>query len=172
MGFTTIATVAATAAAVVPKIVEADAAFEQSKALRQAASEQARLAGKQADAIEATAAENQRRGSRNAHMEMGRERTDAAVSNTAREGSTYQRGVDLATRLQDEINASANEQLMRANSIREQGAYDAWDLRNQARQSKAQGIGAVASGVGSLFSGLASGLSGLGGSSRTMKEKS
>ncbi len=162
MGFTSVATVAgtvaATAAAVLPKVFEAEAAFEQSRSLRAAADEQQRLAERQAAAIEATASANQMRGSRNAIAELGRARVDAAVSNIAQDGSTYQRGVDLATRLQDEINATANEQLARANSMRSQAAYDAWDLRNQAKQSRAVGVGAVASGVGSLFSGIAGGL--------------
>ncbi len=155
MGFSTVATVATTAAAVLPKVLEASAAQGQARALKQAASEQQRLAEQQAQAIERTASANQMRGSRNALAELGHARADAAFSHTAQEGSTYRRGADLATRLQDEINATAEEQLMRANSIRQQGAYDAWDLRNQARQSRAQAIGAVASGVGSLFSGAA-----------------
>ncbi len=99
----------------------------------------------------ATASANQMRGSRNAAAQLAHARVDAAVSNTVQEGSTYMRGVDLATRLQDEINANANEQLQRANSVRQQGALDAWDLRNQAKQSRLQGIG-------SLFSAAASAL--------------
>ncbi len=160
MGFSTVAAVVSTAAAVLPKVYEAKAAKQQSKALYAAANEQERLANQQAKAIEATASQNQMRAARNAAAELGHARVDAAASNTAQEGSTYKRGADLATRLQDEINAAANEQLMRANSIRSQGAYDAWDLRNQARQSQAASKTAVASGIGSLFSGLASGLSG------------
>ncbi len=152
MGFLT---VASTAAAVLPKVLEAGASFSQSKALRRAASEQERVAGQQAAAIEGVASENQMRGSRNAAAQLGHARADAAVSNTLQDGSTHRRGVDLATRLQDEINATANEQLLRANSIRTQAAYDAWDLRNQSRQSRLMGIGAVASGVGSLLSGVA-----------------
>ncbi len=162
MGFSTVATVATTAAAVVPKLIEADAASQQAKQQRLAAAEQARVAGAQADAIESTVNANQSRGSRNALATQGRARVDAAASNTAQEGSTYRRGLDLATRLQDEINATANEQLMRANSIRSQATYDAWDMRNQSRQSRAHAIGTAASGVGSLFSGIARGLGGGG----------
>ncbi len=160
MGFSTLATVATTAAAVIPRVYEASAASAQARALNAAANDQQRLANQQAQAIEDTASANQMRGSRNALARLGQARADAAVSNTAREGSTYRREADLATRLQDEINATANEQLTRANSIRQQGAYDAWDLRNQAEQSRAQARGAVASGVGSLFSGVASALGG------------
>ncbi len=160
MGFPAIATAIATTASVLPKVFEAEAAFAQGKNLNLAAAAQQQLANQQAAAIEKTATQNQIRGSRNAHAELGHARVDAAASNTAQEGSTYMRGADLATRLQDEIDAAANEQLTRASQMRTQGAYDAWDLRNQARQSKAQGIGAIASGVGSLFSGIASGLSG------------
>ncbi len=157
MGFTTIAT---TAAAVAPKVFEAAAAFSQEKGLKRAAAEQERVSAQQADAIEAVASSNQMRGSRNAAAELGHARADAAASNTAQDGSTYGRGVDLATRLQDEIKANANEQLQRANHVRMQGELDAWDLRNQAKQSRLQGFGAVASGVGSLFSGLAKGMGG------------
>ncbi len=158
MGFSTVATVATTAAAVLPKVMEASAAREQAKGLNRAAAEQERLAARQAAAMEGTASRNQMRAARNAVAELGHVRVDAAVSNTAQEGSTYSRGVDMATRLQDEINASANEQLERANSMRSQAAYDAWDLRNQARRSKMQGRAALVSGVGSLFSGIAAGL--------------
>ncbi len=168
MGFSTIATAtASTLASVLPKVIEAKSAFAQSKALNRAADEQERMAGKQASAIESTASANQMRGSRNALAEQGQARVDAAVSNTLQEGSTYERGADLATRLQDEINATANEQLMRANSIRSQAAYDAWDLRNQARQSRSLGKAAIASGIGSLFAGIGAGIAGAssGGSS-------
>ncbi len=120
--------------------------------------EQERLAAEQAEAIETVASQNQIRGSRNANAQLAHARVDAAVSNTVQEGSTYERGEDLASRLQDEINAAANEQLNRANHMRRQGAYDAWDLRNQSKQSRAQGFGAVASGVGSLLGGIATGL--------------
>ncbi len=170
MGFPTVATIAATAAAVVPKIFEAKASFEQSEDQSQAADEQQYLANQQAEAYEETASANQRRGSRNAIAELAKNRVDAAASNTAQEGSTYLRGVDLATRLQDEIDANANELLTRANTIRRQGAYDAWDLRNQAKQSYTSGVGSAVSGVGSLFSSIATGLAGsaaAGGSSQS-----
>ncbi len=162
MGFSTVAAVASTAvstaASVLPKVMEARGSYKQSDNLRRAADEQERLARRKAAAIEATAAANQSRGSRNALAELSRVRVDAAASNTVQEGSTYQRGVDMATRLQDEINAAANEQLERANSMRSQAAYDAWDLRNQANRSRVQGKAALVSGVGSLFSGVAAGL--------------
>ncbi len=169
MGFSSILT---TTAAVLPKVLEAEAAFEQSKSLKRAANEQERLSNMQADAIEYSASENQKRMARNAQAELGHARVDAALSNTIQEGSTHQRELDLATRLQDDINAAANEQLSRANSVRQQGALDAWDLRNQARQSRAEGYGAVASGVGSLLSGLAKELGGQSGAGeKTAKDK-
>ncbi len=155
MGFST---ALSTSANVIPSIFDAIGAFGQSKAQRKAAAEQKRLAAQQAAAIQGIASQNQMRGARNAHAREAQARVDAAVSNTMQDGSTYRRGVDLATRLQDEINAQANEQLNRADSIRRQGAYDAWDLRNQAKQSRFSGIGAAASGVGSLFGALATGL--------------
>ncbi len=162
MGFPTIATIAATAvttaAAVAPKIYEAKAAAKQAQALDQAADTQQKLADQQAAVVENTAMENQRRGNRNALAELASARVDAAASNTAQEGSTYVRGVDLATRLQDEINSAANEQLARADQIRRQGAYDAQDTRNQATQSRATRKAATVSGVGALFSGIARGL--------------
>ncbi len=159
MGF---ATTVNTAAGVLPKIIEAESAFNHAKLLRRSADAQWQLAGQQASAIEGIARTNQARGSRNAHMEQGRVRVDAAASNTAQEGSTYRRGVDMATRLQDDINAAANEQLERANQMRRQAAYDAWNTRNQAKQSRMSGIGAIASGLGSLIGGVATGLSGTG----------
>ncbi len=157
MGFSAIAT---TVAGVLPAVIEAETAREHEKYLRRTADEQEKLAAQQAAAVEGTASANQMRGSRNAHMQLGRVRVDAAASNTAQEGSTYKRGVDMATRLQDEISAAANEQLERANQMRRQAAYDAWDTRNQARQSRLNAIGAAASGLGSLLGGIAGGLSG------------
>ena len=155
MGFSTIAT---TVAGVLPKVIEARAASEHAKVLRRSADAQEEIAAEQAAAVEATASANQVRGSRNAHMALGRVRAGAAVSNTAQEGSTYARGADMATRLQDDINAAANEQLQRANQMRTQAAYEAWDMRNQARQSRMAARGAAASGLGSLIGGLAGGL--------------
>ncbi len=163
MGFTTIATIGSVASSVataLPKAFEAKASYEEAENLKLAANEKERIAARKAAAIDATSTANQIRASRNAHAELARVRTDAAVSNTLQEGSTYLRGVDMATRLQDEISSTANEQLERANTLRYQAAYDAWDLRNQARRSKLAGKAAVASGIGSLISGLTSSLGG------------
>ncbi len=160
MGFTTAAIITSTAAAAIPQFMGARASRRQAKHLEQAASQQEHLSAGQADAITETALDNQQRRARNARAELAAVRADAAVANTAQEGSTYLRGVDMATRLQDEISALANEELERGNQLRRQAAYDAWDTRNQARQSRQQARISTVSGLGSLIGGLATGLAG------------
>lgn len=158
MGFTTaIATAVGAAGALantVSKAGEARALRQQATGLNQAAEVRERLAGQQASALTDVALENRRRGTRNAEMQMSHARADAAASNLAEEGSVYRREVDLATRLEDEINANANAALEQAGAVRRQGAYDAWDLRNQAANAKLASRGTMFSAAGSLFSGL------------------
>ncbi len=161
MGFTT-AAIITTAASALPQFMGAQASRQQAKYLDRAAAEQQGLANSQADRITETAVANQQRQARNAQARLGTVRADAAVGNTAQEGSSYLRGVDMATRLQDEIAARANEELERGNHLRRQAAYDAWNLHNQARQSRAAGVASAVSGVGSLIGGLASALAGPG----------
>lgn len=152
MGFTTIATAAA---AVLPKIMEADALHRQSKQLNQAAAEQERLAARQADTLTTTAVANQQRGSRNAGEQVAQARTDAAASNLADTGSTRLREVDLATRLQDEITNNANVTLQQANATREQGAYTAWNTRNSAARARNQARASLFSIGGAIAGALA-----------------
>lgn len=170
MGFTTIAAAAAVA---LPKVLEANAYRQQSKNLNAAANEQRKLANRQADALTDVAMENQRRASRNAQAQMGGARVDAAASNLAGDGTAHVREVDMATRLQDEITNNANAALDQANSVRQQGAYNAWNTRNSARQAKLNAYGSGISAIGSLFGGLASGLnqSAQGGSGSPGKKR-
>ena len=150
MGFTTLA---ATAAAV-PQLMQATATIQQSRALRKTASEQLKLANRQAAAMENTAAANQRRAARNADERMSEARADAAAGNLLAEGSVAVRERDLATRLQDEITANANAALQQATDVRQQGELNAWQTRQAARQSMVQGVGAAVGSVGSLFGNI------------------
>jgi len=159
MGFTTIAAVVSAAASTLPHIVEHSSLRRQANELDRAATQQQRLANKQADALTTTAQQNQQRSARNANEQMGAARVDAAVSNLADDGTARMREVDMATRLQDDITNTANTSLQQAQSIREQGAYTAWNTRNAAARARNQARGALLSGVGSLFGSLASSLS-------------
>lgn len=159
MGFTTIATAVSAAASTLPHIVEHSSLRRQANELDRVATQQQRLANRQADSLASTAQQNQQRSARNANEQMGAARMDAAVSNLADEGSTRMREVDMATRLQDDITNTANTSLRQAQSIREQGAYTAWNTRNAAARARNQARGALLSGVGSLFGSLASSLS-------------
>lgn len=156
MGFTTAATILTTAATVAGKAIEASAERKQARALDAAAEERRRLAENQAGAIARTAMENQRREQRNAHMQLAAARADAAASNLLTCGTAAARELDLATRLEDDINNRANAALQEANTIRSQGAYDALDLHTQASQARLRGKGAWLGAAGGLFRGLSS----------------
>lgn len=151
MGFTTLATSALAVGKILPDVLQAHALNKQSKSLNSAANEQQRLAERQAASITDTALDNSRRGARNATMQMGHARADAAASYLATEGSTHLREQDLATRLQDEITANANAALHQANQTREQGALTAWNTRQAAAQAKVGSLAAGLNATGSLF---------------------
>ena len=156
MGFTTFATAAAVA---LPKVLEYASLRRQGKELSQAAAVQQRLADRQADALTDTAVSNQQRAARNANAQLNSAHVVAAASHLMDDGSARLRERDLATRLQDEITNNANASLQQAQSIREQGAYTAWNTRNTAARTKNQARGTLLSGAGSLFGSLASSLS-------------
>ena len=156
MGFTTAATILTTAATVAGKAIEASAERKQARAMDAAAEERRRLAENQAGVIARTAMENQRREQRNAHMQLAAARADAAASNLLTSGTAAVRELDLATRLEDDINNRANAALQEANTIRSQGAYDALDLHTQSSQARLRGKGAWLGAAGGLFRGLSS----------------
>lgn len=101
-----------------------------------------------------TAAANMQRGARNANARMAGVRLNALSSNMTGDGSVAVRERDLATRLQDEINANADSALADAENVRRQGALDSWQTRQAARRSGAQAIGSGMSAAGSLFAGV------------------
>lgn len=151
MGFTAIAT---TAAATLPKVLGAYGSYQQGKALDDIANRQETLANRQSAAMQSTAVANQQRAARNANAQSAHARADAAASNLAAEGSVTVRERDLATRLQDEITANANSALEQADNVRQQGALNAWQTRQEARKSRMQAFGQAASGIGSIFGNL------------------
>lgn len=156
MGFTTAVTLMSTAAAVAGKAVEASAERKQARDMQAAAEERRRLAEQQAGAVSRTAVENQRRELRNAQMELSSARADAAASNISGSGTAETRELDLATRLEDDINNRTNAALQEADTIRTQGEYDARDLETQASQARLSSKGAWLGAAGGLFRGLSS----------------
>ncbi len=161
-----------TAAAVAGKAVEAQAERKQAEEMEKAAAERLRIAGNQAGVITRTAMENQRREQRNAQMQMASARADAAASNISASGTAEVRHLDLATRLEDDINNRTNAALQEANTTLTQGAYDARDLQMQASQARLRSKGAWLGAAGGLFRGLSSvdwnaGSSGSSGSKTT-----
>lgn len=145
-----------TAAAVAGKAIEASAERQQARAMNAAAEERRRLAENQAGVITRTAQENQRREQRNARMQLASASTDAAASNISGSGTAAVRSLDLATRLEDDINNRTNAALQEANTVRAQGAYDAHDLQTQASQARLRNQGAWLGAAGGLFRGLSS----------------
>ena len=156
MGFPAVLTLMSTAATVAGKAVEASAERKQAQAMNAAAAERRRIAGNQAAAITRTAMENQRREQRNARMQLAAARTDAAASNITASGTDTMRTLDLATRLEDDINNRTNAALQEADTIRTQGHYDALDLNTQSSQARMRSGGAWLGAAGGLFRGLSS----------------
>lgn len=159
MGFANIVT---TAASVIPQLFSYSAQRQESKNLRRAADEQERLAYQQSESMVNTAVRNQIRGNRNANDKMAAAHMDAVASNLADSGTVRVRERDLATRLQDEINANANTTLQQANATLQQGLINAWNTRNLAKQAKAGSVVTGISAIGSLIGGIAGGLGGSG----------
>lgn len=153
MGFTTTSIISAVALAA-GKAVEAHGAHQQSKQLKKAAAQQQAIANNQADSITNTALDNHRRAQKNARMRMAAAKADAAASNISPGGSVLKREIDMATRLEDEINNATSGALAEANTTRTQGAFDAWNTRTQAKAAKnrslAAGIGGIGSAIGVL----------------------
>lgn len=142
MGFGTasLITMAATAAA---KSVQAIQEHEQSKAYRRAARATEEAAENRAAVMTNTALENHRREQRNAQMQMARARADAGASNLLSAGSVQMRELDLATRLEDEINSRTDAALEEASRTRQQGRMDAWNLRQQSRNAHNSMLGSA-----------------------------
>ncbi len=155
MGFANIAT---TAASVIPQIFSYSAQRQESKNLNRAAGVQERLARQQSDSIVNTTIRNQIRANRNANDEMASAHMEAVASNLADSGTARVRERDLATRLQDEINANANTTLQQAHTTLQQGLFNAWNTRNQAKQAKANAMATGIGAIGSLIGGIAKGL--------------
>lgn len=154
MGFSTVAA----AASAVEKTVEAVGSYQQGRQLKNVANIQELNAKNRADVMVNTAMENHRREQRNAQMVTAQARADAGANNLLREGSTLQRETDLATRLEDEITARSRAALQDADTVRLQGAMEAWDTRLQAKAAKRRALGSLlgagvnaASAVGSLW---------------------
>lgn len=156
MGFTTLATAAVTAAKVLPDALQAHSLHKQSKALNNIAASQELMANQQAGRMEDSAVANQQRAARNAAAQMSAARADAVTSNLMPEGSAHVRELDLATRLQDEINLNTNAALEAAGRTRQQGRLQAWNTRSAAAQAKMGAIGSGLSVAGGLFSGISS----------------
>lgn len=156
MGFTTVVTLLSTAATVAGKAVEASAQRKQEREYNAAAEERRRLAEAQAAVITRTALENRRREQRNAQAQLATAAADAAASNLLSGGTSTVRELDLATRLEDDINNSTSAALHEANTIRSQGAYDAHDLQMHARQARLRSQGAWLGASAGLFHGLSS----------------
>lgn len=144
MGFATLATTAASVAAnALPNVLQAYALNKQSKSYNSIAEEQERLSNRQADLMEDAAVANQQRAARNATAQLAMARADAAASGLAAEGSARTRELDLATRLQDEINNQTDAALDEADHTRKQGAVHAWHARNYAAQAKTRSITSI-----------------------------
>lgn len=156
MGFETAALISM-ASTGVSKAAQAYQEHEQSRDFRKAARATEQVSAAQSDAMARTAMDNSRREQRNAQMQMARARADAGASNLLSAGSAAQRELDLATRLEDEINNRTDAALEEASRIRRQGQLDAWNLRRQSRNARNNMLGsALEAGVNLLGAGWGS----------------
>ena len=155
MGFSTSSVITAVAMAA-GKAIEAHGERQQSKQLQIAAKQQQELADNQADTITNTALDNHRRAQKNARMRMAAAKADASASNLLPTGSILRREVDMATRLEDEINNATAGALAEANNTRTQGSLTAWNTSMQAKAAKNRSMAAGIGGIGSVLGALTS----------------
>ena len=148
MGFAPIITAVGSLAG---SAIQASAQRQQAQAYEKAAAEKTVLANRTASAITDTALENQRRGERNAAMQLASARAEAAAGHVLQDGSIARRELDLATKLEDDIANATNAALQEANDARLQGALDSRKLRLQAATSRRNSRVSLLSGaVGAL----------------------
>lgn len=160
MGFATIASAVTSAFKAYGDYHQAGALKAQARATSQAGEAQAKLMERDAAANDAVALQNDRMQRRNARSELATVRTDNAVSNLAADGTGLEREMDMATRLEREINVQTDDALRRSSNMRAQAAYTRWDsdmmassLRRQAHGSNVSALGNLASAVIALGGG-------------------
>lgn len=133
----------------------------QANATAQTGEAQARLLEKQAAQNNAIAMENDRMKRRNARNELSAVRLDNAASNLLSDGTALSREIDMATRLEHEINVQTDAALRQGSDLRNQASYTRWDadiqshnLRRKARSSNVSALGSLIGSFASIGAGL------------------
>ncbi len=157
MGFSTLTPVLSLTSAVTKPIMKAAGNYQQAnaykaqaKATAQAGEAQARLMERDAAANDAIALQNNRMQQRNAQSEVSTVRADNADSNLISDGTGLNREIDMASRLQHEINIQTNDALRQSSNLRNQAAFTRWDANQQASNLKRSAHGYNVSAIGNL----------------------
>lgn len=154
MGFATIASAVTSAFRAYGDYQQAGALKAQAKVTSQAGDAQAKLLERDAAANDAVALQNDRMQRRNARSELAAVRADNAVSNLVADGTGLEREIDMATRLEREINVQTDDALRRSSNMRTQAAYTRWDSDMMASSLRRQAHGSNISALGNLASSL------------------
>lgn len=143
-------------------IIKAANEFQQSQAFKAQAQAtgmvgeaQARLMENQASLNDAIAMDNDRMRRRNARNELSAVRVDNAASNLMSDGTGLSREIDMATRLEREINTQTDAALRQGHNLRSQAAYTRWDAGIQAQNLRRQAHGNKMSALGNLVGAVA-----------------
>lgn len=131
---------------------QAGAYKAQARATAQTGDVQARLMERDAVANDAIAMQNNRMQRRNAQSELAAVRSDNAVSNLISDGTGLEREMDMASRLEREINIRTDDALRQSSNMRNQAAYTRWDADLQASVLKRKAYGSKMSAIGNLVS--------------------
>ncbi len=157
MGFSTLKPILSLTNAITKPITDAAGNLQQAyaykaqaKATAQAGDAQARFMERDAAANDAVAMQNNRMMQRNSRSELSTVRTDNADSNLVSDGTGLSREIDMASRLQHEIDIQTNDALRQSSNMRTQAAYTRWDANQQASNLKRLAHGSNMSAIGNL----------------------
>lgn len=129
---------------------QAQAYKAQANATGKAGEAQAQIMQQQAALSDAVAMDNDHMRRRNARNELSAVRVDNAASNLLSDGTGLSREIDMATRLEHEINSQTDAALRQGHDLRTQAAYTRWDAGVQAQNLRRQAHGSKVSAVGNL----------------------
>lgn len=155
-------------------VIQAANDYQQSRAYKAqahatglAGEAQARILESQAARGKVIAMENDRMQRRNARSELSAVRADNAASNLLSDGTGFTRELDMATRLEHEINSQTDAALRQSSDLSNQAAYTRWDAGVQAQNLRRKARGSNLSALGNLVGSMAQ--IGFGMSSLTSK---
>ncbi len=122
----------------------------EASATKQAGEAQARFMERDAAVNDAIALQNNRMMRRNAQSEQAAVRADNAVANLVADGTGLNREMDMAARLEHEINIQTDDALRQSSNMRNQAALTRWNTDVQAINLKRKASGSNMSALGNL----------------------